>query len=534
LKFSQQFVFDGTNNYFYGALPKVFDKYFSISLWIKTTSTNAVIVSYGRSPSYFNGQFELTVANGYLNFWDYKNGYGFDVKSTVKVNTGIRLNAILVKNSTSCYLYINGALSGSQTIAAGNLKSYYNIFNLGNDPRNLNNYLIGTIDSLMLFDYSLTQTQVNIIVTDFLNPPTIAPTNSPSQYPTNPTFVPTTAPTQAPSIRPPTVSILVGGEDVSPTLGFLSINSLISSDATYVQGSELRSGIATMIAKSESIRSSIVAAVFSNGDSKITNVTWDLTHDSIFLAITDTMNTYPVLLSNHDYGYYPDPSAAPRVLIAAGFLPGTAARFTCFGKNPFADPIKVSGTRILKNVFTWLNNGVDPSTISGFNFTTAQIQGQSSYWYSDDIPTRKWLVGVYPNARVNNINTCDNIALLSCLKHTNILIIGNQMNTVHDTAVIYASTNVTQVNEAVINFLKAGGAVLYVHDTYDGNDLSLALLTTFGIQQPYYYGNYFRASGALLNNPFDVSSTSASIYSSLLNTLNGVTPLNSTDLGTCW
>lgn len=143
-------------------------------------------------------------------------------------------------------------------------------------------------------------------------------------------------------------------------------------------------------------------------------------------------------------------------------------------------------------------------------------------------------MGVYPNARVNNINTCDNIALLSCLKHTNILIIGNQMNTVHDTAVIYASTNVTQVNEAVINFLKAGGAVLYVHDTYDGNDLSLALLTTFGIQQPYYYGNYFRASGALLNNPFDVSSTSASIYSSLLNTLNGVTPLNSTDLGTCW
>jgi len=165
LQFNGNYTFNGTNGLFYGALPSVLSDYFSISLWIQTTATSVDLVSYGRNYKNFDGEFELKIsATGCLTFYDYNRGYGFiGFDSTRAVNTGIRTNVVFIKNYTTAYYYINGALSGSQTISTSSAKTYANSdFNFGSDPRDMNFYFVGVMSDMSIYNLALSSAQVGL------------------------------------------------------------------------------------------------------------------------------------------------------------------------------------------------------------------------------------------------------------------------------------------------------------------------------------------------------------------------------------
>jgi len=73
----------------------------SLSAWIKTTSSGSeLIVSMGRSPSSFEGEWIWGISNGQLYFWDYQGSNGFPATftSTTSINNGQWRHVAFVRN----------------------------------------------------------------------------------------------------------------------------------------------------------------------------------------------------------------------------------------------------------------------------------------------------------------------------------------------------------------------------------------------------------------------------------------------------
>jgi hypothetical protein len=85
--------FNGTrfSNIVFRSLTKLSSYYFSISLWVKFTTSNVILISLGRDPSNYNGEFMFSIdSNRYLRFEDYSYvaSYGFRGTSTSTVPLG--------------------------------------------------------------------------------------------------------------------------------------------------------------------------------------------------------------------------------------------------------------------------------------------------------------------------------------------------------------------------------------------------------------------------------------------------------------
>ena len=133
---------------------------FSITLWIKTTETNEVIIQQRNGG--FNGEYQLNVnGDGRLNFWTYSDGYRWSVSSPGSVNDGNWHHVVLVQDET-----INGGrmcVDGSEVSSSsgglvnldGNIHSY-----LGADMRDHVNYFSGSIDAVGILSVALSNMDV--------------------------------------------------------------------------------------------------------------------------------------------------------------------------------------------------------------------------------------------------------------------------------------------------------------------------------------------------------------------------------------
>ena len=526
--------FNGSYHMYYNSLDNAPSNYMTISLWVNTTTKSTTVVSMARTPSNYNGEFLLDITStGKLEFWEYNNGYGLDVYSNTAVTIGKRTHIAFVKNNTRGSFYINGKLdsTGTTTFPVTNKNLG---FNVGNDPRNKNRFFKGWMDNLNVYNFPMGASEVANMYNYFIQPPTPMPTFAPTMYPTNPTYEPTRKPTAGPTIMPPTVPVVLSGVNRAPTIGFQIIDAMAAGDATQVSGDELRRKYMSVVQMLNVTRQSIISSVFTNSSTgkKYTSVTWNPGHDSAYFTIADAGNTHNLFLTNYDYSSS-SYTSSPVTLAAAGFY-GETARYTAFGNNPFAVPLASDSTIIMKNVVTWLNKGVDPTTLSSFKVTIAHLPGKSSYWFSHDIPTHAWFASSYPKATVNAINACDNGALDGCLVGSNLLVIGLQIDRIDDTAVTATTTNVTQVSNAVRKFMENGGAVMYVHYYRVGNKLTDQFLPMMGLSKLSYssYTNYWRKSGFLNANPFTyVAGTVDTLYN-MVQTLHGITPLATADVCT--
>ena len=166
----QAFQLNGTSSYV--AIPPSADIVgnggFSISVWIKTTGTNGVIIQQ-RSDGNVNGEYVLGLAGGKVNFWVYGDGeYDVNFNSNASVNDGNWHNIVAVRqpNGTG-EIFIDGKLDSTQTGPDVSLDYGFNVY-IGADERNVYygdapDYFSGLIDEVALFNTALTSSNVQAI-----------------------------------------------------------------------------------------------------------------------------------------------------------------------------------------------------------------------------------------------------------------------------------------------------------------------------------------------------------------------------------
>ena len=87
-----QIAFNGSNFLLFNHLNTSSNlRNFTASLWVTTAVSSSIFVSLGRTPSNFDGEFEIGVSGNVLNFWDnsYGAGFGQSGSSSSNVANGI-------------------------------------------------------------------------------------------------------------------------------------------------------------------------------------------------------------------------------------------------------------------------------------------------------------------------------------------------------------------------------------------------------------------------------------------------------------
>jgi hypothetical protein len=183
------FQFNGTTSY--AAIPSSADIVgtgaFSISVWVKTSSANGVIIQQ-RDPNNFNGEYQLAVSNGKVYFWVYGNSeYDFQLFSNASVNDGNWHNIVAVRLSNGTgEIFIDGNLDSTAAGPDVSLGSGFNVY-LGADERNAYygispDYFNGLIENVALFNTALTSTNVQNIDQGTIAPQTTDERGDPRIY----------------------------------------------------------------------------------------------------------------------------------------------------------------------------------------------------------------------------------------------------------------------------------------------------------------------------------------------------------------
>ena len=111
---------------------------FAVAAWVDTTSTAGGVIIQQRDPSNFNGEYQLAIVNGKVNWWDYGNNeYGFNLTSSASIasNQWYYVVAVRLANGTG-EIFINGQLDSSQAAPAVPLGSGFGVY-IGADVRNI-------------------------------------------------------------------------------------------------------------------------------------------------------------------------------------------------------------------------------------------------------------------------------------------------------------------------------------------------------------------------------------------------------------
>lgn len=157
--------FDGANDSVtFGTAPSLSGETdFTVSAWIRTTSTADGVVIQQRNGG-FNGEYVLKLhADGRVNFFVYGNGtfqYSFSTSATV--NDGRWHHLTAMRSGTGGSIFIDGVQRASATGTIVDLDSSIGV-GVGADIRDNNQYFNGRIDDVRIYDQALSPAEISEI-----------------------------------------------------------------------------------------------------------------------------------------------------------------------------------------------------------------------------------------------------------------------------------------------------------------------------------------------------------------------------------
>lgn len=216
-----------------------------------------------------------------------------------------------------------------------------------------------------------------------------------------------------------------GGEEAPPSTGTsewtlaLKTGDVRDSSSTSVLQEVYRTLNAGLEAETEA-----KGAVLWNGGAR--EITWDPTHDSVYIDPLDKGAVHPLLNGNFRYKTAEPPEA--RALAVLGNDPVSGSRFAAFGANPMAIRGDAGMDRVVENTISWLTKRRD---LGGVRVVMAHLP--NSGYFKHESAARAWLKtrlrGVIINGHDANTATggaCDGAALANCLVNADVLVIGAQ------------------------------------------------------------------------------------------------------------
>ncbi|MGB1311788.1 MAG: ImpA family metalloprotease, partial [Leucothrix sp.] len=216
--------------------------------------------------------------------------------------------------------------------------------------------------------------------------------------------------------------------------------------------------------------------------SSLTLIDWNPTHDASTFTSTLGMNT-GLLYTNATTQSGKTPYHKEIGIIGEK----DAGRYIVLGGNPLRNAYRSAGAindqmhQFMENSLAWLTDRKDLKT-SAFNIVIAQMD--DSHYFPDERATRAWLDEHYADqVTYNAIDSCDSVALSSCLNNNPDLLIISQISGSNDNNEALAAT--------VDRALKAGTPVLYLH--HDGNHKALGrTLFSEVFDVDYQWDNYWK------------------------------------------
>jgi len=136
---------------------------FSISLWVKSSSTNGVIIQQRNGG--FNGEHQLKFnSSGQLYFFTYKDGYDWSVVTSNTYNDNNWHHVVVVQSNAinGGYIFVDGIEVGTSSGGVVYLEGYIHSY-LGADMRDYNKYLNGSINDVHIFNSAISSNEVNVI-----------------------------------------------------------------------------------------------------------------------------------------------------------------------------------------------------------------------------------------------------------------------------------------------------------------------------------------------------------------------------------
>ncbi|MBC8311503.1 MAG: hypothetical protein H8E72_04310 [Candidatus Marinimicrobia bacterium] len=157
-------TFDGVDDYVdLGANILSGNGDFSISLWVKSSSTNAVIIQQRNGG--FNGEHQLKFnGSGQLDFFTYRDGYDWAVVTPNSYNDNNWHHVVVVQSNqiSGGYIFVDGVEMGTNyggvVYLEGSIHSY-----LGADMRDYNKFLNGSINDVHIFNSALSGNEISTL-----------------------------------------------------------------------------------------------------------------------------------------------------------------------------------------------------------------------------------------------------------------------------------------------------------------------------------------------------------------------------------
>lgn len=206
---------------------------------------------------------------------------------------------------------------------------------------------------------------------------------------------------------------------------------------------------------------------------KLTDITWNPTHDSIWQSSTDVSVNTPLLVSN----YAAKKTTSSNTTLAM-FGQTANAPYAVFSANPFANGNEGMDQLVL-NTMAELT-GLAAIQSESLNIVVSHLPDRYYFPYED--AAYLWLAEKLPNATFNDPDSCENANLTSCLAHADLLIVGQNTD---------ESGQTEDQPEQVVASIKAaqlsGLPVLYVHHDGGTTDQGSALLDYFNISSADNY-----------------------------------------------
>ncbi len=269
-------------------------------------------------------------------------------------------------------------------------------------------------------------------------------------------------------------------------------NALRTGDARGVSKDQVLSSLQSAFSDQQARYTDIKKALFDvNADGSlkagsVTGLDWNPSRSSIYLNNLDALQSVTVLAGNWNY-ISDTTSTAGRSLALVGTMPAGSGRYAAFGGHPFGVPGNAAMDQFMTRVVSWLTGRTN---LTGLKVVVAQ---QSSGMES---ATRSWLVAKAPGVSINGIatnpasqsdNRCDNAQLASCLQGADLLVIGQDLGTGYDGAIVIQAVAAAQAR---------GVPVLYTHNGWSATDLTQRILASLRLADAdTSSGNFYTGYG---------------------------------------
>lgn len=299
------------------------------------------------------------------------------------------------------------------------------------------------------------------------------------------------------------VDVELGVFSIAVTMDEVEL-AVASGDASVVSHhSQLEDALLSTLDSAVSLNDDAMNSIFNltadgiakEDGSSLTAIDWNPTHDAALL-ISEFGENSRLLVSNSTFvdGY--------EVLDSTMAVIGeNSARYIVLGSNPMRTYRRNPQTlneqmhQFLENSLAWL---MDRGDLKAAPFNVVMAQMDQSYYFPDELGVREWIDERFDDqARYNERNACDGVALSSCITaDTDLLIVSRHMNTDGQEQIVAT---------AVANAMALGVPVLYMHWDGGRNSLSDALFPLFDVR--YFRDNYWRKQGFSTYDPTDVNGT---------------------------